>query len=117
LSLIDINDVSEPSPDAKNVNSAPESPASSVGEGLSRKKGKGVDPRNWGNVDFLHEFTDGDFEAQRDALEIFAEINRVLKWEQFTTPPGFFDESEVVKTYMAQDVDPVSEGDICCLPR
>ncbi|KAJ7859882.1 hypothetical protein B0H13DRAFT_2282790 [Mycena leptocephala] len=97
ISLIDIDD-SEPSPDAKIVSSTSESPAISVGEGPSRKKGKGIDPRNWGNVDFSEEFTDGDFEAQRDALENFAEINRVIKREQFTTPPGFFDEPDVVRT-------------------
>jgi hypothetical protein len=87
--------------DAKIVSSTSERPAISVGEGPSRKKGKGINPRNWGNVDSSEEFTDRDFEAQRDALENFAEINQVIKREQFTTP-GFFDEPEIVRMLSRQ---------------
>ena len=42
---------------------------SSRGEGPSRPKGKGTDPREWGNVDFSRE--DIDVEAQAAALRSF----------------------------------------------
>ncbi|KAJ7894607.1 hypothetical protein B0H14DRAFT_3426642 [Mycena olivaceomarginata] len=41
------------------------SPAIPTGEGPSRKMGKGPDPRNWGGLDFLDDFSEKDLEAQR----------------------------------------------------
>ncbi|KAJ7898173.1 hypothetical protein B0H14DRAFT_3424535 [Mycena olivaceomarginata] len=62
------------------------------GEGTSRTKGKGPDPRNWGAIDFSEGISEADVEAQREALANFAEINRVIKQEPEPTPPGFFDD-------------------------
>ena len=45
------------------------STTSSRGEGTSRQKGKNVDPREWGNVDFSRETFDID--AQIAALKAF----------------------------------------------
>ncbi|KAJ7302843.1 hypothetical protein DFH08DRAFT_945523 [Mycena albidolilacea] len=70
----------------------PISPISSPIPGPSRAKGKGVDPGNWGNTSFLGNFSEKDFQEQRDAFENYAEINRVLKEETITTPPDFFDD-------------------------
>ncbi|KAJ7939303.1 hypothetical protein B0H13DRAFT_2300555 [Mycena leptocephala] len=64
--------------------------------GPSEPKGKGVDPRNWGNVSSLGEFTEKDFEAQREALDNYAEINRVIK-QDLSVPPGFFNDVPIVK--------------------
>ena len=50
------------------VNS-PQSPTHSNGEGPSRNKGKGIDPREWGNVNISQESL--DVEAQVAALESF----------------------------------------------
>ncbi|KAJ7432702.1 hypothetical protein B0H11DRAFT_2378899 [Mycena galericulata] len=46
--------------------------------GPSRNKGKGADPRNWGAITSLDEFSEAELEAQRDALENFAEITRII---------------------------------------
>ncbi|KAJ7826683.1 hypothetical protein B0H14DRAFT_3722252 [Mycena olivaceomarginata] len=51
----------------------PDSPIVSMDEGPSKPKGKGADPRNWGNISF-GDFTEADFNAQREALANFAEI-------------------------------------------
>ncbi|KAJ7056010.1 hypothetical protein C8F01DRAFT_1311981 [Mycena amicta] len=48
-------------------------------EGPSRPKGKTIDPRNWGNVSFAHEWSENDLEAQRRALDTFAEVNKFPK--------------------------------------
>ncbi|KAJ7642383.1 hypothetical protein DFH06DRAFT_1137394 [Mycena polygramma] len=47
-----------------------------VDAGPSRNKGKGPDPRNWGAAGLSVDFSERDFEAQREALENFTEINR-----------------------------------------
>ena len=51
------------------VNS-PQSPAYSNGEGPSRNEGKGIDPREWGNINISQESL--DVEAQVAALESYA---------------------------------------------
>ncbi|KAJ7718047.1 hypothetical protein B0H16DRAFT_1797887 [Mycena metata] len=61
---------------------SPSSPVIPAGEGPSRNKGKGPDPRNWGAADFSVDFSERDIEAQREALDNFAEINRVVKEEK-----------------------------------
>jgi hypothetical protein len=69
------------------------------GEGSSHpkmNKGKGVDPGNWGGVELSENFSDDDFEAQRQAFENFAEINRVIKEEERSTPDGFFDQKSPI---------------------
>ncbi|KAJ7656134.1 hypothetical protein DFH06DRAFT_1298411 [Mycena polygramma] len=48
-----------------------------VDEGPSRNKGKGPDPRNWGAAGFSVDFSDHDLEAQHEAFDNFAEINRM----------------------------------------
>lgn len=70
----------------------PISPISSPVPGPSHTKGKGVDPRNWGNTGFLGNFSEKDFQEQRDAFENYAKINHVLKEETITTLPDFFDD-------------------------
>ncbi|KAJ7883577.1 hypothetical protein B0H13DRAFT_2344086 [Mycena leptocephala] len=60
----------------------PLSPANPAGEGPSRNKGKGPDPRNWGAAGFSVDFSEQDIEAQRDALNNFAEINHLVKQEK-----------------------------------
>src|SRR6201996_4306987 len=67
------------------------SPAIPAGEGPSRNKGKGPDPRNWGAVDSLIDFSENDLDAQREAFNNYAEINRVFKEDRKSTPRGFFD--------------------------
>jgi hypothetical protein len=75
----------------------PTTPAVPAGEGPSKPTGKGVDPRNWGNVSFLGDFTEKDFDTQREALNNYAEINRVIKQVDLSVPPGFFNHVPVVK--------------------
>ncbi|KAJ7610723.1 hypothetical protein DFH06DRAFT_1374170 [Mycena polygramma] len=53
-----------------------------VDGGPSRNKGKGPDPRNWGAAGFSVDFSDNDLEAQREAFDNFAEINRKVKQEE-----------------------------------
>ncbi|KAJ6457832.1 hypothetical protein C8R47DRAFT_1203327 [Mycena vitilis] len=69
---------------------SPLSTAIPAGEGPSRNKGKGPDPRNWGAAGFSVDFSDKDLEAQRKAFDNFAEINRKVKQEEpykFTPNP------------------------------
>ncbi|KAJ7075027.1 hypothetical protein B0H15DRAFT_806475 [Mycena belliarum] len=54
------------------------------GEGPSRNKGKGPDPRNWGDAGFSADFSEQDIAAQHEALNNFAEINRAVKEERPT---------------------------------
>src|SRR6201996_4410033 len=68
------------------------SPAIPAGEGPSRNKGKGPDPRNWGAMDSLIDFSEKEFDAQREAFENYAEINRVIKEDRESAPHGFFDD-------------------------
>ncbi|KAJ7321387.1 hypothetical protein DFH08DRAFT_941992 [Mycena albidolilacea] len=49
-------------------------PIGTMGEVPSKPKGKGADPRIWGNISF-GDFTEADFNAQREVLANFAEIN------------------------------------------
>ncbi|KAJ7624230.1 hypothetical protein DFH06DRAFT_1445863 [Mycena polygramma] len=61
-----------------------------VDEGPSRNKGKGPDPRNWGAAGFSVDFSDHNLEAQHEAFDNFAEINRMVKQEEpieFTSNP------------------------------
>ncbi|KAJ6594827.1 hypothetical protein B0H19DRAFT_1366592 [Mycena capillaripes] len=62
------------------------SPAVVHGQDSSRKKGKGADPRNWGDVSFLENFSEREMKAQHNALQNFAEIHRVVGHERVTTP-------------------------------
>jgi hypothetical protein len=83
------------------------SPVSSVipsGEGTSKDKGKGIDPGNFGGIDFLGDVD--DLEAQKQALDNFAEINRIIKQERVTTPPDFFKGVPPVKTPEPEDEVP-----------
>ncbi|KAJ7918063.1 hypothetical protein B0H13DRAFT_2321712 [Mycena leptocephala] len=56
------------------------------------------DPGNWGDLSFLENFTEGDFQAQREALENYAEINRIIKQEEISAPPDFFKDVPSLKT-------------------
>ncbi|KAJ6577837.1 hypothetical protein B0H19DRAFT_1062411 [Mycena capillaripes] len=53
-----------------------------VADGPSHNKGKGPDPRNWGAVGSLVDFSEQELEAQHDAFENFAKINRMVKQEK-----------------------------------
>jgi hypothetical protein len=66
------------------------SPAIPSGEGPSREKGKRPDPRNWGDISLLENFSLNDLQAQRDALANYAEMNRIIKEESVSTPVDFF---------------------------
>ncbi|KAJ7834448.1 hypothetical protein B0H14DRAFT_3709367 [Mycena olivaceomarginata] len=92
--LIDLDTEISVVPEIKpQVDDIPVSPVIPSGEGTSRPKDKGVDPRNWGNLDFAKEFSDTELQAQKDALENFEEIKHVrIKREELPTPPGFFDD-------------------------
>jgi hypothetical protein len=57
--------------------------------GPSRNKGKGLDPGNWGDVSSLHDFDEQELRAQREMLENYAEINRIIKQEE-VTPSNIF---------------------------
>jgi hypothetical protein len=70
---------------------SPVSIAVPTGEDPSKEKRKGVDPRNFGMVPSLLDFTEDDFNAQNQALANYEEINRIIKQESVSTPPGFFD--------------------------
>nr|GAT58301.1 gag protein [Mycena chlorophos] len=59
--------------------------------GPSQNKGKGVDPRNWGDTS-LKDWSEADLNAQRDAFANFEEIRRIIKQESVSTPPDFFKE-------------------------
>ncbi|KAJ7635934.1 hypothetical protein B0H17DRAFT_1217176 [Mycena rosella] len=61
-----------------------------AGAGPSQSKGKGPDPRNWGNISSWAEWSDDEMEAQKEAIENYEEINCALKKERQSTPPGFF---------------------------
>jgi hypothetical protein len=74
------------------------SPVVPSGEGTSRQKGKGPDPRNWGAADFTEEFSEADLEAQRAAFDNFEEINRVIKEEALSTPKGFLNDVPNTRT-------------------
>jgi hypothetical protein len=74
------------------VANPPVSPAVPTGEGSSKDRGKGVDPRNFGAVPSLIDFTEEDLAAQREALANFEEINRVIKQESVTPATGLFDD-------------------------
>ncbi|KAJ7709101.1 hypothetical protein B0H14DRAFT_3525344 [Mycena olivaceomarginata] len=54
---------------APHMDTAPLSPAVPSGEGTSRSKGKGPDPRNWGGLDFSDEFSESELKAQKEALQ------------------------------------------------
>ncbi|KAJ7912011.1 hypothetical protein B0H13DRAFT_2327748 [Mycena leptocephala] len=65
----------------------PLSPAIPADEGPSRNKGKGPDPRNWGAIGSLIDFSEEELEAQHEAFQNFAEINRVVKQEERECTP------------------------------
>ncbi|KAJ7192771.1 hypothetical protein C8J57DRAFT_1265102 [Mycena rebaudengoi] len=58
--------------------------------GTTRDKGKGVDPGNWGDVSALQNFSESDLKAQQEMLQNYAEIHRVMKEEQSSTPTNIF---------------------------
>jgi hypothetical protein len=60
----------------------PLSPTMPAGEGPSCNKGKGPDPGNWGTAGFSVDFSEQQIEAQREALNNFAEINHIIKQEK-----------------------------------
>jgi hypothetical protein len=60
--------------------------------GPSRDKGKGADPKNWGDVSSLIDFTEDELRAQHEALLNYAEINRVIKQEEITPHLNFSEE-------------------------
>ncbi|KAJ7797556.1 hypothetical protein B0H14DRAFT_3493613 [Mycena olivaceomarginata] len=64
---------------APHMDTASLSPAVPSGEGTSRSKGKGPDPRNWGGLDFSDEFSESELKAQKEALSNFEEINCMIK--------------------------------------
>jgi hypothetical protein len=70
---------------------SPVSPAVPTGGGSSKDKGKGVDPRNFGAIPSLIDFTEDELAAQKAALVNFEEINRIIKQESVSPAPGFFD--------------------------
>jgi hypothetical protein len=74
----------------------PVSPAIPSGEGPSKDKGKGLDPRNLGAVPSLIDFTEDDLAAQQEALANFEEINRVIKQESVTPERGLFDDAPLL---------------------
>ncbi|KAK6991998.1 hypothetical protein R3P38DRAFT_3437855 [Favolaschia claudopus] len=60
--------------------------------GPSRDKGKGPDVRNWGDISSLQNFSEEDLRKQRDALASYAEVNRIIKQEEFTPHLEFSEE-------------------------
>ncbi|KAJ7833412.1 hypothetical protein B0H14DRAFT_3462692 [Mycena olivaceomarginata] len=75
---------------------SPVSPAVPSGEGSSENKGKGLDPRNFGAVPSLIDFTEDDLAAQREALANFEEINHIIKQESVTPKRGLFDDAPLL---------------------
>ncbi|KAJ7804743.1 hypothetical protein B0H14DRAFT_3485952 [Mycena olivaceomarginata] len=75
---------------------SPVSPAVPSGEGSSKTKGKGLDPRNFGAVPSLIDFTEDDLAAQREALANVEEINGVIKQESVTPELGLFDDAPLL---------------------
>ncbi|KAJ7606375.1 hypothetical protein FB45DRAFT_878576 [Roridomyces roridus] len=67
------------------------SPAVPSGVGPSQQKHKGVDPRNWGAIDYAHNMTERELNAQRAAHDNFNLIHRTGKTEEHSQPPRFFD--------------------------
>jgi hypothetical protein len=61
-------------------------------------KGKGQDPRNWGDVPSLQDFTEEDLRAQREMLLNYEEINRVIKQEEHSVPTGFLIDLFTIRT-------------------
>ncbi|KAK7007115.1 hypothetical protein R3P38DRAFT_2792993 [Favolaschia claudopus] len=59
--------------------------------GPSRNKGKAVDPRNWGDVALLHNFSEKEMQEQRDAFANYAYIKQI-KEEEFTPHLEFSEE-------------------------
>ncbi|KAK7022571.1 hypothetical protein R3P38DRAFT_2780568 [Favolaschia claudopus] len=59
--------------------------------GPSRDKGKAVDPRNWGDVASLHNFSEKEMQEQRDAFANYAYIKQI-KEEEFTPHLEFSEE-------------------------
>ncbi|CAK5275198.1 unnamed protein product [Mycena citricolor] len=53
--------------------------------GPSKNRGKAIDPRNWGQLDFGEEFSKDEIEAQREALETHNARHREVKREQVPT--------------------------------
>ncbi|KAJ6551483.1 hypothetical protein B0H19DRAFT_1296911 [Mycena capillaripes] len=56
--------------------------------GSSQNKGKGPDPRNWGNISSLHNFSEEELKQQREMLQNYEEINHIIKREDHTVPTG-----------------------------
>ena len=60
------------------------SPTPSQGEGPSKQTGKGIDPREWGNVNISREILDVD--AQAVALESIAQQNELDRTRHKNVP-------------------------------
>jgi hypothetical protein len=52
-------------------------------------KGKGPDPRNWGGISTLQDFSQEEMDAQREALKNYKEIDCILKQEEKSIPTSF----------------------------
>ncbi|KAJ7616563.1 hypothetical protein FB45DRAFT_1105783 [Roridomyces roridus] len=65
----------------------PATPEPVAGPSQHRDTGKGVDPREWGNLGFAQNLNEQDLQAQRDALNNYEEINRVVKDENHSMLP------------------------------
>ena len=68
----------------KKVHMQQRSPTPSRKEGPSRQKGKGIDPREWGNVNISRESL--DLEAQATALESIAQQHRANNGQEVHVP-------------------------------
>jgi hypothetical protein len=65
---------------------------SSRGEGTSKLKGKGTDPREWGGANLSQDSEDLDIEAQAAALNSIAQKNETSKHrrEKHTPKPKIY---------------------------
>ncbi|KAJ7206892.1 hypothetical protein GGX14DRAFT_637148 [Mycena pura] len=78
---------------------APTNPITPSGEGPSNPdKGKGIDPREWGNLSIDGDWSEDRLAAERDAYANFDAINRIVKEERQTLPPNSFNDSPSLKT-------------------
>ncbi|KAJ7210320.1 hypothetical protein GGX14DRAFT_394551 [Mycena pura] len=75
------------------------SPIVPSGEGPSNPdKGKGIDPREWGNLSVDGDWSEDRLAAERDAYANFEAINRTIKEEHQMLPPEIFNDVPSLKT-------------------
>ncbi|KAJ7613477.1 hypothetical protein FB45DRAFT_874434 [Roridomyces roridus] len=67
------------------------------------KKGKGVDPANWGGIPSLHNFSEKDLKRQQEMLANYAEINRIAKEEEKSARTSHNDFTPVVTSTPARN--------------